>query len=332
MPIAADMNSTSPHANDSKPAPAEPAAPPPLRKRVGAILSLVGRVGLVAIVIGVGWWTVNELTDSLRGPAQLEEAASPTTERATTERLASPAGLETLASLAAGGRWEFSDGSATLSFGTVPTSEIDAYWATSPKQNEPQGSLDAPTQRIERSLLDLVRAMNMQPQVAGESRTYVFSTADFRAEVATKSVAGVERLVAARAALHDGDDVRWRTIELRPQPKSPTGVDRLELLPYPPGTERLATRYDLSEGVGAEFARVPLPLSELVDHARRVGSQLIFPDLGDQTGTREGFCVYNGRTIHVILWQPPGTQTTTVLAIGFNKPKSAANTHPVDVR
>lgn len=318
------MNSTSHDSNASTPATAEPVAPAPLRKRVAVILSLVGRVGLVVVVIGVGWWTVNELTDSLRDPTTPNGESLPTTDLGSAERIASSAGIDTLASLAAGGRWEFSDDSTTLSLGTVPESEIDAYWAAGPKPREPNGSLDAPTQAVERSLLDLVRTMNLKPEVSVESKTYVLPMADFRAEVVTKSIAGVERLIAARAALRDGDDVRWRTIELGPQAKSPTGGDRLELLAYPPGTERLATRYDLRDGVGAEFARVPLAMPELVEHARRAGSPLIFPDLGDQTGTREGFCVYNGRTIRVILWQPSGTQTTTVLAMALNKPNAAA--------
>jgi hypothetical protein len=326
-----EVGSTSEKMTDSARATAGPAAPPALRTRVAAILSLVGRLGLVVVVISVGWWTVNELTDSLRDPSTPSGETPATTELASAERLASPTGLETIASLATGGRWEFSDGSAALSIGTVPETEIDAYWAAAPMRSEPQGSLDAPTQAWERSLLDLVRAMNLQPKVAGESKTYVFPMADFRGEVVTQSIAGVQRLVAARAALRDGDDVRWRTIELAPQPKSPTAADRLELLPYPPGTERLATRYDLRDGVGAEFARVPLPLPALLDHARRAGSEMIFPDLGTQTGTREGFCVYNGRTIRVVLWQPPGTQATTILAMALGEPTAAAKLKPINV-
>jgi hypothetical protein len=322
------MNSTSDDTNDNAPTTAKQ---PALRQRVGAILSQVGRLGLVVVVIGVGWWTVNELTGALRDPAQPSVDSSPSTELAPAERLASPAGLESIASLATGGRWEFSDGAAALAIGNVPATEIEAYWAAPPKRREPQGSLDDPKQAWERSLLDLVRALNLQPKVAGESKTYVFSPAEFRGEVVTHSVGGVERLVAARAALRDGDDVRWRTIELAPQPKSPTAADRLDLIPYPPGTERLATRYDLREGVGAEFARVPLPLPALLDHARRTGSEIIFPDLGADGATREGFCVYNGRTIRVVLWQPPGTQATTILAMALGEPTAAAKLKPINV-
>lgn len=301
-------------------------AAPPLRKRVGAIVAKVGRVGLIVTVIGVCWWTLQELTGALRGPT--DPIAQPPS---AAERLAEPAGLESLSALMSGGRWEFSDGASALSFGDVPATEIEAYWLQPAKHRKPQGSLDDPDQAWERSLLDLLRSLRIEPSAAGTKKTYAALAADFRAEALTETIDGAERLVAGRAALL-GDDGRWRTLELEPQPKTATAIDRLELISYPPGTERLATRYDLQGGVGAEFARVPLALPALLDHARAAGSQIIFPDLGLEAGTREGFCVYNGRTIRLILWQPPSTDATTILAIALGRGQASAAAEPLDAQ
>jgi hypothetical protein len=301
------------------------ASTPPLRTRVGAIVAKIGRVVLVVCVVGVCWWTLQELTGALRDPAQPIDQA-PTA----AEQLAEPTGLESLSALMVGGRWEFSDGAAALSFGDVPTAEIDAYWSRPARRRTPEGPLDGADQAWERSLLDLLKSLQVEPTVAGATKTYAAVGAEFRAEALAETVDGTERLVAARAAMQ-GDDGRWRTLELEPQPKSAAGVDRLELIPYPPGSERLATRSDLMSGVVAEFARVPLPLPKLLEHARAAGSQIIFPDLGLEAGTREGFCVYNGRTIRVVLWQPPGTQATTILAMALGEPTAAAKLKPINV-
>jgi len=305
------------------------AQPPRLRTRVAAILSQVGRLGLVALVLGVGWWTLNTLTDVLRDPAQ-PVVDAPNSDTNAAERIASPAGLETISSLASGGRWEFSDGSAAMSLGTVPSDQLEAHWSAGPQRRKPQGLLTDSSQAWERSLLDLLRTMELKPDAAGTTKTFKISTDDFRAEAMTDSIDGVERLIAARGVIRDDD--RWRTLELGPRPSTPSGVDQLALIPYPPGAERLATRFDLGGGVGAEFARVPLTIPALLDHARKTGSEMIFPDLGAASGTREGFCVYNGRTIRVVLWQPQGSDATTILAIALGDANPPAAAKPLDAQ
>lgn len=306
-----------------------PDAPPPdttaasrstLRSRIGRLLTRGGRIALVAVVVVVSGWTVVELTEALRGTTPPVEP-SPTVE----ERLASTADFESVASLAAGGRWEFSEGSSTIAIGTLPTEQLAAYWNAPPPQFTDAGGA------WQQSVLDLVRAMKLVPSESGDAKTYRFESPIMRAEVRTTGSGDAERVVMARAAALSEIAGQWQTLEVAPRAEQATAGDRSPLIPYPPSTTLLATRHDFKNGVGAEFSRVPLPLSDLLDYWRQVGTPAVFADFAADTPTREGFSVYNGRTIRLILWQPPNVRATTVLAIALDSgPKAEAK--PVDVR
>lgn len=301
---------------------------PTRRARVTLLLTRASRIALIVSVVAVSWWTLAELTGVLRDTAA-PVAQAPTVE----ERLASPAALESVASLTAGGRWEFSDGESTIAVGTIPSSAIADYWAKPLVRRTPVAPLTDDSQSWGRSILDLVRALEIVPQETGLAKTYVYQLPDLRAEVVTEpadaaSQAGAgERLVGARAAIR-GDGDQWRTLELSSQSNvSPRG-DQLILMPYPPQTERLATRYDARSSVGAEFSRVPLAMKDLLDHWSQAGSPVIFADLGTDSATREGFCAYNGRTLRLILWQPEGENATTVLALALEGGPEASQPVP----